>query len=122
MTTKSAPTNKLAANSKKSPRGKAFSKGASGNPTGRPKRTEEELDLIAACKAKTPEALAVIATLMTTARSDAVQLNAASYIIDRAYGKATLQIDAKLNGSLNVLVNDDQAERIAKEVLRGLAG
>lgn len=42
----------------------AFGKGVSGNPGGRPKRTAEELDLIAACKDRTPAALAVIESIM----------------------------------------------------------
>ena len=77
----------LAANRKKLPRGKAFEKGNKANPTGRPKLTPEEMDLIAACKAKTPEALAVIEKLMTESQSDKVKLSAALSIIERAWGK-----------------------------------
>ncbi len=74
----------------------SYAKGSSGNPSGRPKRTPEELDLIAACKAKTPAALKVIESLMTSASSDAVKLNAAISVIERAYGKTTTVIDAKI--------------------------
>ena len=75
----------------KKPRGsgKRFLPGCSGNPGGRPKRTPEELDLIAACKAKTPEALAVIENLMSTSRNDRVRMDAALAIIERAHGKPT---------------------------------
>jgi len=74
----------------------SYVKGSSGNPSGRPKRTPEELDLIAACKEKTPAALKVIESLMTSASSDAVKLNAAISVIERAYGKTTTVIDAKV--------------------------
>jgi len=121
VATKLASTNVLAANSKKKPRGKAFAAGKSGNPAGRPKRTEEELDLIAACKSKTVDALERIERLMTTARSDSVQLSAATFIIERAYGKAVQPTDNKHTGTVAVLVNTDQAARIAKEVLSGLS-
>ena len=70
------------------PRGRPIAKGQVLNPGGRPKITPEEIDLIAACKTKTPAALAVIEALMATANNAAVRLNAASYIIERGYGKA----------------------------------
>jgi len=74
--------------SKKLPRGKPFKKGRSGNPGGRPKRTPEEIDLIEACKQKTPEALAVIESLMHEGSNERVQLAAAAFIIERGWGKA----------------------------------
>ncbi len=74
----------------------SFKKGARGNPSGRPKRTPEELDLIAACKAKSPAALEVIDKLMYGASSDAVKFSAAVSIIERGYGRATTFIDAKI--------------------------
>jgi hypothetical protein len=69
--------------------GKPFVRGRSGNPSGRPKRTPEELDLIAACRAKSPEALAVIENLMSTSCNDRVRMDAALAIIERAHGKPT---------------------------------
>lgn len=98
---------------------KPFKPGQSGNPSGRPKRTEEELTLIEMCKVKTPIALAHIETLMESARSDSVRLGAATYIIDRAYGKAVQHTDNKHTGSLSVMVTAEQAARIAQEILNG---
>jgi hypothetical protein len=69
--------------------GKPFVPGVSGNPTGRPKRTPEELDLIAACKAKSPEALAVIENLLSASRNDRMRMDAALAIIERAHGRPT---------------------------------
>jgi hypothetical protein len=69
--------------SKNLPRGRPFRKGASGNPGGRPKRTPEEVQLIEACRAKTPEALDVIQELMDNSANDRVRLAAAQFIIER---------------------------------------
>ncbi len=82
-----------------------FKPGQSGNKSGRPKRTPEEFELIAACKLKAPAALIVIAKLMDESKSDSVKLSAATAIIDRAYGKPTTVIDAKI-GSHEVSLRD----------------
>jgi hypothetical protein len=72
---------------------KGFAKGQSGNPGGRAKRTVEEIDLIAACKAKTPAALDTVESIMINGESEKNRLSAAQYIIDRAYGKAIQQTE-----------------------------
>jgi len=58
-------------------------RGRSGNPRGRPKGTTEEVELIEACREKTPEALEVIATLMHESTRDRVQLAAAQFVAER---------------------------------------
>jgi hypothetical protein len=73
--------------------GRPFEPGQSGNPSGRAKRTQEELDLIDACKEKTPAALAVIEQIMMSGENERNRLAAAQYIIDRAYGKAVQQTE-----------------------------
>jgi uncharacterized protein DUF5681 len=69
--------------------GKRFVPGNSGNPSGRPKRTSEELDLIAACRTKTSDALDVIQDLMVGSSNPKVRLDAALAIIERGYGRPT---------------------------------
>jgi hypothetical protein len=71
-----------------------FKKGQSGNPGGRPKKTQEELDLVAACKAKTPEALATIAQIMVSGENERNRLAAAQAIIERGYGKAVQPVES----------------------------
>ena len=85
--------NSVAAISKNLPRGKPFAKGLSGNPTGRPRRTPEEVTLAESCRAKTREALEVIEGLMRTSDNDRVRLAAAQFIIERGWGRAPERIE-----------------------------
>lgn len=78
----------------------AFKAGASGNPGGRPTKTPQELDLIAACKDKTPEALAVITDIMTNGEKEQTRLNAALSIIERAFGKPVQPQTTEHSGSV----------------------
>ncbi len=82
------------------PRGKPFAKGASGNAGGRPARTAEEIDLIAACKDKTPQALAVLVRIMERGEKERDQLTAAAMIIERAYGKPVQPTDNNHSGAI----------------------
>lgn len=77
-----------AGNSKKTATPASFKPGQSGNPNGRPKRTPEELDLIAACKAKTPQALNTMLEIMEHGENERNRLAAAQAIIERGHGKA----------------------------------
>lgn len=92
----------MAENSKKQPRGKPFAKGQTGNPGGRPKKTQEEYDLIAACKAKTPDALDVIERVMRTSDNERNQLAAAMAIIERAWGKPVQPTETEHSGKVEI--------------------
>ena len=64
----------------------AWQKGKSGNPSGRPRRTDDDWNIINECRRLSPEALATIYQIMKTAVGDTTRLKAASIIIERAYG------------------------------------
>ena len=87
---------------KAKPRGRSFIKGQSGNPGGRPARTAEELDLIRACKDKTPQALAVLERIMEKGEKERDQLTAALAIIERGYGKPEQPVKADVDGKVTV--------------------
>lgn len=71
----------------------AFKAGISGNPGGRPKRTPEEFELVAACKAKAPEALAVLMQIMENGENEKNRMTAAQAIIERGFGKPVQPTD-----------------------------
>jgi hypothetical protein len=85
----------------------AFVKGRSGNPGGRPAKTEEERTLEAMCKDKTPEALETILHLMANGQQERARLAAAQYIIDRGWGKAKESVE--LSGELTVGLSQELA-------------
>lgn len=85
---------------KAKPRGKPIQKGQVLNPGGRPKKTPEELDLIAACKAKTPSALNVMVEIMERGEQEKNRLTAAQAIIERAYGKPVQPQDIDMRGNI----------------------
>lgn len=76
----------------------AFKKGVSGNPMGRKKLTAEDLDLVAACKAKTSQALDTILDIMANGENEKNRLTAALAVIERGYGKPVQPVDAEHSG------------------------
>ncbi len=96
--------NRLKTGKRRVPR-TAFRPGQSGNPGGRPKRTQQEYDLIAACAAKAPEAMKTIVSLMHSADRDSVRLSAAIYVIERRYGKPVQETEPPRSPLEGVPVN-----------------
>lgn len=82
---KHAENSKLTA---KKPRGTPFPKGQTGNPNGRPLKTDEERTLEAMCREKTGSALAVLTHIMENGQNERNKITAAMAIIERGHGKA----------------------------------
>ena len=105
----------MAANSErtaKKPRGKPFAKGQSGNPSGRPKNTQEQQDALEAIRALAPQAPAVLMDVMTNPSAPpAARLKAVEMILDRTYGKPDMAV--KVEDPKN-----DVLASIRKEVAR----
>lgn len=67
----------------------AFVKGQSGNPGGRPPKTDEQRTLEAMCRDKTQAALDVLLKIMgSEASNERNRITAAMAIIERGHGKA----------------------------------
>lgn len=64
-----------------------FKPGQSGNPGGRPKKTEEQVKLEEMCRERTPEALQTILEIMGEGENERNRLAAAQYVLDRGWGK-----------------------------------
>lgn len=73
---------------KRKPPKTAFTKGVSGNPGGRPPKTEEQRTLEVMCREKTQEALDVLLKIMTSGENERNKMSAALAIIERGHGKA----------------------------------
>ena len=105
---------------RKAPR-TAFLPGQTGNPGGRPKKTEEEFALVKACQEKSPIALLVIEKLMYEADKDSVRLSAATFIIERGFGRPWngLNVLGPLKWPIEelVAVRDELRRRIAAKGL-----
>lgn len=90
---------------KAKPRGKPIAKGQVLNPGGRPKKTAQELDLIAACKDKTPQALDVIMDIMVNGEKEQTRLTAAMAVIERGYGKPTQPQELAVSDALAAILS-----------------
>jgi hypothetical protein len=74
-----------------------FAPGASGNPSGRPRRAQ---DLAALAREHTEAAIEVLVEIMTnTAASPGARIAAANALLDRGYGKAPQSADAEPSNS-----------------------
>ena len=88
----------MAANSEKTTRrrgnnGNGFKPGQSGNPSGRPKKTPEQLDALEAIRALAPQASAVLMDVMSNPSAPpAARLKAVEMILDRTYGKPDMAV------------------------------
>jgi hypothetical protein len=65
----------------------SFKPGNCANPGGRPKKTKEDYDLIAACREKGQAALSVLLDIMQNGKMESNRIKAAQVIVERGYGK-----------------------------------
>lgn len=103
----------------------AFKPGQSGNPGGRPKKTDEERSLETLCREKTPEAMGTILALMNTGQ-ERTRLAAAQFIIERGWGKAAQTIDVTTPVEVHSTIEfidpnmpAEEAARIYNRILKG---
>ena len=94
---------------------KPFQKGQSGNPNGRPKTTEAEINLILECKNKAHLALATIEELMNS-KDDSTRLRASIFIIERAYGKSVERVEMNVRNTYETMPIEQLQEAIKRKI------
>lgn len=90
---------------------RAWRPGESGNPGGRPRKTPDEMALVEACRAKAPEAMRVLASLMKAADKDSVRLQAALAILERGFGRPLQRQEQGAPGSFEKHATREELER-----------
>lgn len=94
------------ATKRKGNNGNGFKPGQSGNPGGRPKRTEEEKDTLEQLKTLAPNVPAVLqAILENDSVSPAYRLRAAEIILDRVVCKAETMMRMQIDKESEIVVN-----------------
>ena len=74
-----------------------FVKGQSGNPGGRPKLTQDELDALTMAKQFAPDAIRALHEIATSkTASDKARVTAAEAIINRVYGKPKETVESTI--------------------------
>ena len=90
---------------------RSFSKGKSGNPSGRPKIPDDVKEL---ARGLTKEAIATLATVMRDAEAPhSARVRAAETLLDRAWGKPET--------SANIRINHDARDLSTAEILAALS-
>lgn len=86
--------------------GNGFKKGQSGNPGGRPKRTEEEKDVLEQIKALAPSAVSVLESMISDEGiAPAYRIKAAEIVLDRVVCKAETMMRMQIDKESEIVVN-----------------
>lgn len=94
--------------------GRQFKPGESGNPAGPPKAIRE---VAAAARPYTEEMLSTLVRIARdTKATAAARVNAAQYILDRAWGKAPATVELRRTAELGNLTDDELIAIAAGEV------
>jgi hypothetical protein len=111
-------------------RGRSFEKGISGNPRGRPPKSLEEreiaaqerkviADVKAAAKELTQDAIDTLKDAMKAPNAPwAARVAAAGHILDRGWGKPTQPVDANINWTDSIPLEEKEAMLAVLEAVK----
>ena len=92
----------------------AFVKGKSGNPSGRPRMTDEQREALEMLRAATPAAARyVVSTVKDQESKPEIRLRCAEIILDRVYGKAAQPIAAEVREAPETMTLDEMMQAAA---------
>jgi hypothetical protein len=83
-----------------------FVRGISGNPRGRPKKTEQVIEIEAMARRYAPQAMEALVKIATTGKSDSARVAAATAILDRAFGRPRQTLDGQSGENVSYFISD----------------
>jgi hypothetical protein len=83
-----------------------FKKGISGNPGGRPKKTETLLEIEALARQYAPQAMEALVKIAMSGKTDSARVAASIAILDRAFGRPRQTLEAKSASNVQYFISD----------------
>lgn len=99
----------------------AFTKGQSGNPGGRPRKSAEQLEIERLAREHGPNAIKRLAHWMDSDNPKA-SISACQVLLNRGYGAPDVSINSTVTHELGSLSDADLAAEIQREVARLASG
>jgi hypothetical protein len=83
-----------------------FQKGRSGNPGGRPKKTEQLVEIEQLARQYAPQAMEALVKIAMSGKTDSARVAASIAILDRAFGRPRQTLEAKNASNVQYFISD----------------
>jgi hypothetical protein len=78
----------------------------SGNPGGRPRKTEQLIEIEQLARQYAPQAMEALVKIATTGKSDSARVAASIAILDRAFGRPRQTLEARNASNIQYFISD----------------